>query len=303
MTYKSFEDLSLDIKKNIHKIPHDISLVVGKGRSGLLAANLISLFLNKPLAEYDKFLNGSILRSGSRGKRFDKEAFSKKILIVNDYESSIIKCRNDLTEITEKYELLFFNLYPLPGEEGLADGFFETIDNPIIFEWNIFAPAILRNACVDIDGVLCSDPSKSENDDGQNYINFLETGKAKFIPDTKIGTLVTSRLEKYRIHTERWLKNHEINYDELVMFNTNDKALGSKFGHANFKASEYKKRENSFLFIESSKQQSEKIFELTGKDVFCIDTLEMVSRNKFIVPSYKERMKKRLFRMGNNIKK
>ncbi len=53
MNYKGFDDLSRDIKKNLYKIPKNISWVVGIPRSGLLAVNLISLFINRPLTDLD----------------------------------------------------------------------------------------------------------------------------------------------------------------------------------------------------------------------------------------------------------
>lgn len=51
---------------------------------------------------------------------------------------------------------------------------------------------------MDIDGVLCADPTPEENDDGEKYRHFLLNTPPLFIPKVTIGTLVTSRLEKYR---------------------------------------------------------------------------------------------------------
>ncbi len=39
----------------------------------------------------------------------------------------------------------------------------EVIDRPRIFEWNVLHhPGILKDACLDIDGVLCHDPSHEQ---------------------------------------------------------------------------------------------------------------------------------------------
>ena len=48
---------------------------------------------------------------------------------------------------------------------------------------------------MDIDGVLCADPTPEENDDGEKYRHFLLNAPPLFIPKVTIGTLVTSRLE------------------------------------------------------------------------------------------------------------
>ena len=84
MNYKSFADLSQDIKFNLHKIPRDVSLIVGIPRSGLLAANLMAVYLNLPLTDIDSFANRKILSTGFRGKHYEKDAFNGKILIVDD---------------------------------------------------------------------------------------------------------------------------------------------------------------------------------------------------------------------------
>lgn len=39
------------IVRNLHRLPRDIDLVVGIPRSGLLAANLLSLAANIPMAD------------------------------------------------------------------------------------------------------------------------------------------------------------------------------------------------------------------------------------------------------------
>lgn len=294
MYYKSFEHLSTDIRTNLHILPNNISLVVGIPRSGLLAANLISLFLNCPLTDLDSFLKGSIISSGERGEELDKNAFKGTILIVDDSIHSgkaLNKAKEKLKAIESLHlDIKFCAVYALPGTETLVDYYLELVQDPRVFEWNIFHHKVLNKACVDIDGVLCVDPTESENDDGDCYINFLSTAKKRFLPKVKIETLVTSRLEKYRMHTEEWLRKNDIEYGELVMLNLPDKASRMKLGnHATFKAEEYKKRPEALLFIESSKWQAEQIFKLTGKDVYCVDTNEMVSKKD--IKSYVEKIK------------
>ena len=59
MHYRSVADLNEDIKANLHKIPEDVTLIVGVPRSGMLAANLIALYLNIPLTDIDNFIAGA----------------------------------------------------------------------------------------------------------------------------------------------------------------------------------------------------------------------------------------------------
>jgi hypothetical protein len=86
----------------------------------------------------------------------------------------------------------------------MVDYYFENVPLPRYFQWNILNHTT-RKTCFDIDGVLCADPLPEQNDDGEKYIDFILNAPPLFIPGSKIGTIVTSRLE-YRIQTETWLE-------------------------------------------------------------------------------------------------
>ena len=57
MNFRTINDSNNLISKNLDKIPKDIDLIVGVPRSGLFVANLIALYLNLPLTDFDSFLN------------------------------------------------------------------------------------------------------------------------------------------------------------------------------------------------------------------------------------------------------
>lgn len=285
MNYKSFSDLSKDIKSNLHKIPKDVSLVVGIPRSGLLAANLMAIYLNLPLTDIDSFIKGQILSSCFRADGFEDNAFKGKILIVDDSVATgkaIVDAKEKLADIIaqQQFQLLFCCVYADPEKQHLVDIPLLTLGRPRVFEWNLFHNKVMEKACVDIDGVLCIDPTEEENDDGEKYLEFLLNANPHILPKRKINTLVTTRLEKYRSNTEDWLKRHGIEYNELVMLNLPDKATRKKMNNRGaYKAAEFKKRKNNVLFIESDRRQALKIHELSGKDVYCVDTNEMFSGN------------------------
>ena len=48
----------------------------------------------------------------------------------------------------------------------------------------------LASACVDIDGVLCIDPTAEENDDGPRYREFLSCAKPLYLPTVPVGALL-----------------------------------------------------------------------------------------------------------------
>ena len=99
---------------------------------------------------------------------------------------------------------------------------------PRYFQWNIFNHPDLEKTCFDIDGVLCPDPTSSQNDDGEEYIEFIENTPPLYLPGQTIGCIVTSRLEKYRVPTQKWLAKHQIKYKELKMLNLPTKEARQK---------------------------------------------------------------------------
>jgi uncharacterized HAD superfamily protein len=141
---------------------------------------------------------------------------------------------------------------------------------PRIFEWNLMHHSELQSACLDIDGVLCLNPTEEENDDGEKYLRFLREATPLWLPTVPVGCLVTSRLQKYRIETEQWLARHGVKYAELVMLNMESAEERRRTGcHGRFKGEVYRSKKSQF-FIESDARQAHEIAQLAAKPVFCI---------------------------------
>lgn len=278
MNYRSIKDLNETILRELHVIPRDIDLIVGVPRSGMMPANLMALYLNLPYTDIHSFINGYIYKSGARRQFFDGSEF-KKILVVDDSiasGSALIECKENLQHLNGKYDFSFCVVYATPEKEKLADYALEIVPTPRYFQWNVFNHTTLEKACFDIDGVLCVDPTEAQNDDGSKYISFLLNAAPLYIPGSKIGTLVTSRLEKYRDETETWLKNNGVRYDKLVMLDLPDKKARQKANcHGTHKAKEYKSSKYN-LFVESDLKQAIEINKLTKKPVYCTQNFEMI---------------------------
>lgn len=283
MNYRSVADLNSAIKQWIPELPMDLDLIVGIPRSGLLAANLLALYLNLPLTDVEGLCEGRLLSAGRRlaGEYLDLSE-RRNILVVDDSVNSgsqMKEVREILLRADLPHQIYYAAVYITPQGSKHVDFWHEVVDTPRVFEWNVMHHSILTNSCVDIDGVLCRDPTEWENDDGENYQRFLANVKPLIVPTQTIGWLVTCRLEKYRELTEKWLKKHNIRYKQLIMMDLPDKetrvALGS---HASFKAAVYKKLDAS-LFIESSSKQAQEIVKLAGKPVLCTETGKMLNPN------------------------
>ena len=178
------------------------------------------------------------------------------------------------------HQIFYGAVYVTPQGHRYVDYWYEIIDMPRVFEWNIMHHSLLANSCVDIDGVLCRDPTERENDDGEEYRSFLVNAQPLIVPTETIGWLVTCRLEKYRDLTEQWLKDHNLNYNHLLMMDLPDKETRVALkNHAHFKANIYRSVDST-LFIESSIHQAQAIAWLTGKPVFCTETWQMINADR-----------------------
>lgn len=284
MYYRNIADLNNIILKRLSIIPRDIDLIIGIPRSGMLPANLLALYMNKPYTDLHSFLNGHIYKAGARSQFFDMSEF-KNILVVDDSVASgsaMQECREKLKDQAPNFNFRYCAVYVIPGKEKSVDYYFEVVPLPRYFQWNILNHTTLEKACFDIDGVLCVDPQPEQNDDGEKYRSFLLNAAPLFIPGSKIGTIVTSRLEKYRNETETWLRNHNVKYNELVMLDLPDMEARQKANsHGAHKAKAYMAKPY-VLFIESDPGQALEINRITKKPVLCTENFEMVFNSESV---------------------
>lgn len=291
MEYRSVNDLNNLIVKSLHKIPRDVDLVVGVPRSGLFAAHFIALYLNLPITDIDSFIDKRIIDTGERYRRSNgfKEVSDindfKKILIVEDSVSSgksLKEARKKIEKAGINLDVLYFTVYISLEARKMVDIYLEICKMPRVFEWNVMHHSILNKSCVDVDGVLCLDPTEEENDDGKRYKEFIKKTPPLFLPTVKIKYLVTCRLEKYRKETEEWLVDKNVDYEKLIMMDLPSKEERVKLSnHAQFKADIYRKTKTK-LFIESCDKQAVDIANLSGNCVYSLESKRMIYPGSFI---------------------
>ena len=247
MNYRSIADMNDAIVRNLHRLPRDIDLVVGIPRSGLIAANFFSLATNIPMTDLDGFLAGRTFSSGVTKRRaaLDREIPEmRKVLVLDDSingGAAMRDAREKVAASGSKAQVIFSAVYGSYARYEETDFIFEVVPWPRLFQWNFMHHKYLERSCVDIDGVLCLDPTHEENDDGPAYARFLTEARPLYSPTRRIGYLVTSRLEKYRAETEAWLASQGIAYDRLVMLDLPSKQERQRLGaHGRFKAEFYR---------------------------------------------------------------
>ncbi len=277
INYKTYQDLSQDIKKFLPILPDNIDIIVGIPRSGMIPAYMLGFLLNLPVISLDEFLSNGILENTNTTRILKKNHNKKKrVLMIDDSlfsGNALNKAKQKINNLQDHYDILWAVCYVANGKENDVDFYAETVSMPRFFQWNYLNHQNVSKACYDIDGVLCHDPTEEENDDGEKYIHFLKNARPLFIPSYEIYALVTSRLEKYRPQTEEWLKKNNVKYKKLYMLDLKSKEERIKMGaHGHFKAKIYNKLNKTTIFYESNPKQAAQIAELTKKPVFCVET-------------------------------
>jgi uncharacterized HAD superfamily protein/orotate phosphoribosyltransferase len=277
MIYKSIADLAATVSANLYSIPADEDLIVCVPLSGLLAASVMALQLNCKLCDLSSFCAnapvsiGLSRRVGRASLDLHVPSDAGCVLVIYDSAASgksIDRARLAVEQSGYGGKVLFCAVYATEESRHKVDIACEVTPLPRIFEWNLFHRRDVERYCVDIDGVLCRDPLQTENDDGDAYTRFILDARTLARPTYRVGHLVTSRLEKYRPQTERWLHANGIEYGELHMLDVPSAAERRRLNlHASFKASVYARQTRSMLFIESETAQAREICRRTGKPV------------------------------------
>lgn len=283
MEYRSVSDLKDDVKQLAHDLPEDIDLIVAIPRSGLLAANLLCLYKDVPMTDVAGLCRGDLFDTGNRYVDTMSMEEIDTALVFDDSVYSgtqMTETRDRLSGEQFPFDLEYGATYITPDSHEYVDHWGDVVSTPRVFEWNVLHHYDLQNYCVDIDGVLCRDPTDEENDDGENYREFITNVEPKIVPNRRIGWLVTCRLEKYREETEAWLDEHGVTYDNLVMMDHPDMAARQEAGdHAEYKANVYEET-GAKLFIESREHQAIEICERTSRPVYCYERNEMIQPNR-----------------------
>jgi uncharacterized HAD superfamily protein len=299
MIYKSIADMANLVVSSSRFLPPETDLIVGIPRSGMLAASMIALNMNRKLIDLNSFCNNAPLANGqtraAHGAGLVTAWDAKHAVIVDDSAASggsLDAARQQVKACGYAGQASFGVVYAGENSPAQLDFSFETTGFPRIFQWNLFHRREAELYCVDIDGVLCLDPTAEENDDGPRYEAFLQSALPLAPCTHRIGHLVTSRLEKYRPLTERWLHERGIQYGQLHMLDLPTAEERRRLGaHGSFKASVYRAQRDAILFIESEAHQSIEIARRSGKPV--LDYGQQLLREETSIASMQLKVEKK----------
>lgn len=277
LNFRSIEHLNLAIVKNLDKIRSlKIDLIVGIPRSGMLPASLIATHLQLPFTDIDSYnSNRWYVRSKKVTVPSDIPNKPMRVLLVDDTINTGNAMRTVLASIRKSNDTIIkFAVYGSPkNKPGDIDFVCEECPLPRAFQWNLWKHNDARNWATDMDGVLCRDPNKKENDRGPRLEQFYKTAEPKFLFTKPIKHVITSREERFRKVTEEWLSRHNINYESLIMKPTG--APGGNQSHAEYKANTLKRLSGIDLYIESDPKQAKIMSQYINIPVWCTDNQKL----------------------------
>jgi len=281
--YRSIADMNEVILRELYRIPRGVDLVVGIPRSGLLAANIIALYLNTPLTDLEGLKERRILSKGKRKIQNYGENLvdtAKKILIVDDCVSQgteMRRARSFIEDLGLSNRCLFLTIFCFPEHPREADIVLEKIPRPMCFQWSFLHTPELKYFALDIDNLIFREATPEERISDESYINFLKNAKPLLLPTYPVGWLFSGRPEKYRALTEKWLKTHGVEYENLVMMESPEKDIRDVSGEeeAQFKADAYK-QSDAILLIVDCPQLAESISELADKPTLCMKSDRLI---------------------------
>ena len=270
------EDAVIWTSEWLKSFPIQYDIIVGIPRSGMLIASVIALKLGKPLTTPDLFAENEFWLSTKVDQRPDVDK-RLNVLLVDDSINSGKSMQQSL-DIMRRAEFDFnvtkAALIVSDEADPLVDMYYTFLKHPRIFEWNILHRKTAsyfeqETIAMDMDGVLCEDCPKHIDADENLYRHWIRTAKPYLIPTFEIDAIVSCRLERYRADTEKWLRDNNVHYNKLILWDLPSKKQ-RKGLFAKHKIDAVL-RINPALFWESHFGQAEQIWKHTKTPVLCID--------------------------------
>lgn len=283
ITYITYETLARDVREFSARVPPDVACIAGIPRSGMIPAAMLGLHLHLPVVDIYSLCAGQQPKSSGRLDSESRFSLSSggghHVLVVDDsiYCGSSLRAAKAAVAsrtIGRNLKFTYAAIYRHGGRELHpqldCDLYHRNVPPRRYFEWNLMQHPDLANVMLDIDGVLCRDPTVYD-DDGPEYVAALEKAIPLHIPKLPVGHLITCRINRWRPQTEAWLQRHDIAYKSLTMADyptAAERRRECKYGE--WKGEHYAKS-GATLFVESDKLQAPDIASVAGKPVICLE--------------------------------
>ena len=275
----TFEDLTRQTLALARQLPSNLSGILGVARKGMLPASILAARLHLPLGEAESYCTHGFFTPGDRTPLYE---VAGPILVVDDGVGSgktIAEMVASLRNCRPHEQFLSASVYVTDVKNPGVDYWASPISPMQVQETEFFNTFSAQSFAVDLDGVICENPSVDFEDENEDWWreHFLKVAPLYLPRLVPVRAIVTSRLEKNRKVTEDWLDRWGVKYSELVMHpastakerDTNPCSHGIRKGN-------WFRQSNASLFVESHEDQAKQIVDVSGKLVFCTATQRLM---------------------------
>jgi orotate phosphoribosyltransferase len=282
MNFRSIAQLSDQLLSWSHDLPRDFEVVAGVPRSGLLAANILALYLNVPLTDVHGLVGGRCYPSGARRKRAtgglvpDDEYLrsARRVLVLDDSVlggKAMAHARERIEAAVLPHDISYAAVYVSPRRKDVVDYACELVSAPRVFEWNVFHIGLLSEFFVSFEGIIAASGVQAPADVPTASLHSLQP---KIVPSREIGWIISTRPESDRAAVEHWLRAHDIEWRSLVLLGQAGRTTlpGSM---ALAKAEAYRAT-NAMLLLEPGLAEAVDVASLSGRPVLCTTTMQLV---------------------------
>jgi orotate phosphoribosyltransferase len=277
MFYRSMNDLNQAIVAWTRVLPRSLDLIVGIQRSGLLVANMIALYMHRPVGDVEGLLSGRQFDSGPRLDRRAAGGRPLNILVVDDSlwsGSQMAEARRRIEAAGLPHRIRYGAVYIAPGTADKVDFHHEVVPVPRLFEWNLMHHPFIEEGCLDIGVLLGTQGTPAPTIAPKALAKVLSDTVPAFRTDRRIGWLIADMPSACRPLLESWLARHDIAYRTLVLRDEPSDTGARHSSCAAFMVDMYE-RTGAWVFIVGRPSLAARVARRALRPVFCHDQNRM----------------------------
>jgi hypoxanthine phosphoribosyltransferase len=248
ITLREMQKMATELSTEAPTMGH----VVGVPRSGMIPASIIATLTHSHLWQ----LEGEEIIAAGHGQRFNLQSTEPaRILIVDDSAYSGTAMRKAKEAVQRRWPKCEVQTMAMVVHSSAVRHltYYHTVMDQHYFEWNFPNAPFAKHLVWDMDGVLCPDFKPNEDDDGKRYLKAMQSMPLTHIRPVKHPlTIITARLEKYRLPTMKWLEANGYVVEKLIMAPWADKKTRDENDITTWKAKQFNELpKDKTIYIES----------------------------------------------------
>lgn len=209
----TWEDLCRDARLLAKKLlSRKIRGVVGIARSGIAPAAVVACHIHAPLYIYSPE-TGRTTRVGG-GARTRNQRWSGDLILVDDTTASFATMHAAMEATGISLGAVVYASQTT--QDRVIAG--RVLALPHLLEWNFWNSIYMPEVAVDLDGLICADPTPADVATRRAYEKWMATAPAIDGPRSRpVKAIVSARPQWAEGITREWLSRHGFKYNQLVL--------------------------------------------------------------------------------------